>query len=195
MGLHIDTGSTSRWANTADYRAHLTSALQDIHQAARDALSDAYERHRISYDERHEPLAFTPGEQVWLFSPAVRKGLSKKLNRPWQGPFRILRKVGPVTYKLAGLGNRRIHQVVNVARLKRYVPRVAAPTTAPPIPPTDQFDPEQDMAPLAAADATSDQQQRTMIDEELRVASIVQPLETSTEEDELVAFRGQGGMP
>ncbi len=66
---------------------------------------------------------FTPGAQVWLFSPAGKLNVSRKLNLRWSGPWTILRQVNPVLYEVRPHPNwhfPRSSLVVSVDRLALY---------------------------------------------------------------------------
>ena len=41
---------------------------------------------------------------VWLYTPVVRKGNTKKFSSFWKGPYTIVDKVGPVNYKIQLVG-------------------------------------------------------------------------------------------
>ena len=43
---------------------------------------------------------------VWVFTPKTRKGLSKKLLHHWHGPYRIMKQLSPVNFKLRNSANR-----------------------------------------------------------------------------------------
>ncbi|KAG5863139.1 hypothetical protein JTB14_018617 [Gonioctena quinquepunctata] len=50
---------------------------------------------------------------------ATRLGTSKKLVRTWIGPYRVIEKEGPVTYRIKKVGTRQ-EQELHVNRLKPY---------------------------------------------------------------------------
>lgn len=80
-------------------------------------------RTKARYDDRHPPVAFTPGEQVWLWTPVRKKGLHQKFLSTYSGPFVVLSRFNDVNYvvaKVTSNGRRSSRtQVVHVARLKR----------------------------------------------------------------------------
>ena len=47
------------------------------------------------------------GDLVWLHNAAVPKGKSKKFHKPWEGPFRVVKKISDVTYRVQLLSNHR----------------------------------------------------------------------------------------
>jgi hypothetical protein len=57
---------------------------------------------------------------VWLYAPKRKKELSKKLIKPWIGPFRILEMTSPNNAKLQRMNWKAFKQIVNVTCLKLY---------------------------------------------------------------------------
>ena len=57
-----------------------------------------------------EPVTLKVGDVVLFKRPLTKKGLSKKLHRPWVGPFRIIRKIGEATFVVKVVGGRRQYQ-------------------------------------------------------------------------------------
>ena len=55
---------------------------------------------------------------MWLHCPAVRKGSSRKLHRPWQGPYVIVKVIGDTVYRIQHLSNPRKGKVVHYNCLK-----------------------------------------------------------------------------
>ena len=45
------------------------------------------------------------GEQVWLYNPAVKQGVSKKLSCLWRGPYTVIDRVGDVNYRIQLIGS------------------------------------------------------------------------------------------
>ena len=61
---------------------------------------------------------------VWLHSPAVQCGRSKKLRWPWNGPCKVVSKLSDVVYCLQHVQARRKKPVVHFNRLKACSPSV-----------------------------------------------------------------------
>ncbi|XP_056900058.1 uncharacterized protein LOC130531902 [Takifugu flavidus] len=76
-----------------DYLHSLRERLQLVHEMTRKALSDAGLRQKWAYDSRCRGQDFAPGEQVWVYSPERKKGLSPKLMGQWVGPCTVLETV------------------------------------------------------------------------------------------------------
>ena len=63
---------------------------------------------------------YKKGDLVWLHCPAVPKGRSRKLHRPWQGPYVIAKVIGEAVYRIKLLSNPQLRKVVHYNRLKPY---------------------------------------------------------------------------
>ncbi|XP_072071848.1 uncharacterized protein [Arachis hypogaea] len=87
--------------------------------------------HKKSYaNQRWKPLEFEEGEHVFLkVTPTTGVGRAiktKKLNLRYIGPFQILKRIGPVAYRIAlppHLLN--LHDVFHVLQLRKYNPDVS----------------------------------------------------------------------
>jgi len=58
------------------------------------------------------------GDRVFLHDPARKKGQTKKLYSPWQGPYIVMTKIGDVSYRIQAVDNPRKRKVVHFNRLK-----------------------------------------------------------------------------
>lgn len=82
----------------------------------------AKEKRKKLYDRRADDDPLIEGEEVLVRLPAEPKGIAEQ----WRGPFRILEKTSPVTYRISaplrGVPGRNFHR----NSLKRFVREVAA---------------------------------------------------------------------
>ena len=51
-------------------------------------------------DKKAHGQPFDPGDLVWLHSPAVPHGHSRRLHRPWTGPYRIVAQLSDAIYRI-----------------------------------------------------------------------------------------------
>ena len=81
-----------------DYADHLVTSLQKAYCDARKHLGRAAERTKRYYDCKSHPLAFKPGDLVYVFSPSRFVGRSPKWQRKYCGPFEVVRQANAVNY-------------------------------------------------------------------------------------------------
>ncbi|XP_017441130.1 uncharacterized protein LOC108346570 [Vigna angularis] len=91
-----------------------------------ERLKTSLSRQKSYADKRRRPLDFTTGDHVFLrLNPVTGVGRAvrpKKLSPKFIGPYKILRKIGPVAYELAlppKLSN--LHPVFHVSQLRKYI--------------------------------------------------------------------------
>ena len=93
----------------------------------RKRIKTAQSRQKAYADRYRRPLEFAEGDKVFLkVSPMkgiVRTGRRNKLYPRYIGPFEILKRVGPLVYRLALPSEiEKIHNVFHVSQLRKYVP-------------------------------------------------------------------------
>jgi hypothetical protein len=91
--------------------------LEDCFEYVRGALKKCAERRKRYYDTSKQGKQYEEGELVWLYSPQRRKGKSPKLQRCWDGPFRIIRKINDILYQIR---TKKKLKVVHYNNLKGY---------------------------------------------------------------------------
>ncbi|GFW77954.1 kinectin [Trichonephila clavipes] len=60
----------------------------------------ASEKKKIRYDARTTGHDFHEGNKVWLWNPKRRKGLSSKLQKNWEGPYTVLKRLNDVVVRI-----------------------------------------------------------------------------------------------
>ncbi|XP_069131716.1 uncharacterized protein [Argopecten irradians] len=78
----------------------LQETMEDAHQLVRDHMKGAMQRQKRNHDNKLSWEKFKPGDEVFVFFPNVKTGLSPKLSCRWRGPFRVLSKLTDVTYRV-----------------------------------------------------------------------------------------------
>jgi len=111
----------------ADLRSNLTAAYEQV----RATMSTKLGRQKEFYDRRVHGQPFKPGDLVWLHSPAVPRGQSRKLHFPWTGPYRVANRLSDAVYRIQHCQSRRKRLVVHFDRLKRCSPNTRLPPAAP----------------------------------------------------------------
>ena len=91
--------------------------------SAGDALAFASMQAKHYYDKHHMPMSFKEGDSVLLrlhkgYNIPANASITRKLGQQYTGPFKVLRKVGRLAYKLDIPTHWRVHPVFTVAMLE-----------------------------------------------------------------------------
>jgi hypothetical protein len=101
----------------SDIREHLSQA--------RSAILKSQEVQAKYANEKRRDVSFKPGDQVLLSARKLKVPLAENAKVKFQpcyyGPFKILKVVTPVTYKLKLPASFQIHPVIHAKYLKEYV--------------------------------------------------------------------------
>ncbi|UYV77521.1 K02A2.6-like, partial [Cordylochernes scorpioides] len=96
----------------------LHSRLEKVHRWAREKLEIASEAMKVRYDTHACGNDLQEGGLVWLYNPKMKKGLSPKLQKSWEGPFRIVKKLNDVVFRI----QRSSHSKPKVVHFNRLAP-------------------------------------------------------------------------
>ncbi|UYV75940.1 K02A2.6-like [Cordylochernes scorpioides] len=86
--------------NTNEYISHLEERMLTIHQWAREKLHFSSEKMKNRYNVKTSHKTFKEGEMVWLYNPQRKKGHSPKLQYQWEGPYKIIKCLNDVIYRI-----------------------------------------------------------------------------------------------
>jgi hypothetical protein len=108
-----------------DDSINFIEALEAARQKAKDALVLAQNAYQNAYNSGRLNIEFEVGQRVLIDPHSLRLGGSwggtgVKLSERYEGPFEIIEKYGPVTYKLRLPVDYNIHPVINIAHLELY---------------------------------------------------------------------------
>ena len=106
------------------YVAKLHTSLEAVYGYVRYQMGHQLQRHKSHYDGRFHGKLYEVGNMVWLHSPAVQRGRSRKLHRSWTGPYKVVTKLSDVVYRLQHVQARRKKPVVHFNCLKPCSPSV-----------------------------------------------------------------------
>ena len=118
-------------ASIADHRARVVEHLETAQEVARANIQRAQQRMKLLYDQTSNFPEYDLGQQVWVYSPKTKRGLSKKLRHLWHGPMRIYQKFAPVTHKVKLPNNSRIATTIHINRMKPYYDPASRPISPP----------------------------------------------------------------
>lgn len=104
--------------STSDYAATLKTSLEQAYSKCRNKFNLTQERQKELYDEHIHGKPYQVGDLVWLHSPVIKPGASKKLHHSWQGPYEVVKCISDITYRVQTTNGPRKRHVVHFNRLK-----------------------------------------------------------------------------
>ncbi|XP_063849529.1 uncharacterized protein LOC135093868 isoform X2 [Scylla paramamosain] len=104
---------------TTSYPLALQESLSEVHRQVRDIFQMAGQAMKQYYDRRMREASYSAGDVVWLYNTRRKRGLSPKLQSPWEGSYKMVDAVSNVIYRICR-GHRGCKLVVHVDRLWRY---------------------------------------------------------------------------
>jgi hypothetical protein len=116
--------------------AAFVERLQSSLTLARKLLIAAQQRHEAYADQHRIEKSYSVGDQVLLKTKYLNikhAETNRNLLPKWIGPFKIVQKVGPVSYELEMNLGWRVHPVFHVSLLEPYKSEGRVPPPPPPI--------------------------------------------------------------
>ena len=107
-----------------EFTTTLKATLEKAYELVRHKTGMKHARQREFYDRRVHGKPFEVEDRVWLHSPVVPRGQSKKLHHPWIGPWHIIKRLSDAVYRIRSLKNCRKRLVVHFDRLKLCPPEM-----------------------------------------------------------------------
>ena len=105
---------------TTEYATQLKSSMTEAYRKVRSTTARQLDYQAELYNKKVHGKPHAVGSQVWVLFPQAPRGKSKKLYRPWKGPFVVVKCLSDVTYRVQDVENRRRRVVVHFNRLKPY---------------------------------------------------------------------------
>ena len=101
------------------------TAITAYRRRAQDALKVAQSFQQKYYNKNRIPFEFEEGDQVLINLKTLKQLESKnlqgkKLHQRYEGPYEVIEKLSPVTYRIRLDSSLAIHNVINIAHLEPY---------------------------------------------------------------------------
>lgn len=126
-------------ASVVEHRKRIVQNIEDYQRIARENIQRSQQAMKEYYDRKAKDPNFEVGDKVWVFTPKPKKGLSRKLQHRWHGPYRIVQKLSPVHFRLRICNNNRaVTTTVHANRMKPFTD----PDVRPILPPSQDNLPE-----------------------------------------------------
>ena len=123
--------STPQVSSPAEYAGRLHQDLGLAYRQVRVQLDHKLGCQKDLYDRKFHGRPYECGELVWLHSPVVPRGQSKKLRRPWTGGFRVVRKLSDAVYRIHNTHAPHQCLIVHLDRLTSCLSDIRFPVTVP----------------------------------------------------------------
>ena len=101
----------------SEFIRSLQHRVQKAFTEVRGRLKVTRRRQKQSHDKHSRLVNYEVGDCVWLYTPVVQSGSTKKFSSLWRGPYTIIDKVSLVTYRIQLVGGS-TQVVVHANRLK-----------------------------------------------------------------------------
>lgn len=80
------------------YFCELKENLSKVHSFVRENLEKKSSSIKCRYDRKVRKINFVEKQKVWLYNPKRFLGKAPKLQRNWEGPYEIVRKINDVVF-------------------------------------------------------------------------------------------------
>lgn len=131
---HADRPSTPFQLMYGKSPSPLPTTFEDIYEPSAKEHLDRLDKLRNEAEAAHELarrrmavrikstyVPFKEGQLVWLEAKNIKLGYNKKISTKREGPFKIIRKLGPVNFVLELPQGWKIHQAFHASLLTPYV--------------------------------------------------------------------------
>ena len=127
-------GIEPRRASKSEPAKEFAERMKEIHKEAGATLSKARDD-MTRYADQHRGSApeYKVGDKVWLSTKDIKINRpSRKLAERQLGPFKIVKIISPNAVKLKLPASFKIHDVINVSRVRPYKPPIIGQRVTPP---------------------------------------------------------------
>ena len=112
-------------------KAEAVRRLHEAFRVVRHRLKRSRENQKIAHDKKSRPKEFGVGDEVYLLDERVGEERTRKLHRPWKPGYRIIGRLGPLSYLIEHPNRRGRELRVHVERLKAAIPEMVWPPDEP----------------------------------------------------------------
>lgn len=124
--------------------------MERMTELVRANMEKAQTRQKTWYDQKARQRTLVPGQKVLLLLPTSESKLLAK----WQGPYKVIRQMGPATYEIEMPGRRKPRQTFHVNLLKEW--HTAAPVLRVQAPVVEEEDRPEQFFPTSQPATTLD---------------------------------------
>jgi len=104
-----------------DYAADMVARMQITYEKVLVHQAEEMRKSKLQYDKRTADLTYKIGDVVYAKNHALVKGINRKFQKKFLGPYRITKKFGDATFEIKQIYGRKTMKV-HADRLKRALP-------------------------------------------------------------------------
>ena len=86
--------------HVSEYARTLQEKINRVHRYAREHLNLESDRQKRKYNQRLNQRTYDRGAAVWFYNPKRKNKISPCLQRPWEGPYVVLKRIRDVVYRI-----------------------------------------------------------------------------------------------
>ncbi|XP_019643414.1 PREDICTED: histone acetyltransferase p300-like [Branchiostoma belcheri] len=131
LPVHLLTGIPFPDTTIPSFVTKLNDSLPAIFHQVQQHTSQNQCRQKELFDRRVHGEPYAAGDLVLILNKAVGQGLARKLARKYNGPYRVLERVGDQAYKVQNTRGRREVKVIHFENLKPFTPQQLDPDYDP----------------------------------------------------------------
>ena len=102
------------------YAQELRKELNDVHASVRARTKIMSDRMKARYDKAINSNGFQEAALVMLYNPRRKRGLCPKLQCNWEGPYKVIKRINDVVYRIQDNSKKRAK--LKVVHLERLAP-------------------------------------------------------------------------
>src|SRR6266571_7700535 len=95
--LHV---LTECYPSLDDYAIGLVKDMREFTNIAKKRIERSVIQSKSRYDKMRKDVKYEVGDLVWIYYPRRTVGKPEKLTHFYKGPYKILEKCSPVTYRV-----------------------------------------------------------------------------------------------
>lgn len=103
------------------YAVELSDEMKKLDEKVRAVNLEARKKYLNYANKNKQPTKIKPGDIVFIYTPILKKGMSKKLTSTMRGPARVIEKVGKVCFNVKTLTGKKLLRV-HANRLRLFNP-------------------------------------------------------------------------
>ncbi len=118
-----DHQQTTAGDTRTEYTTELKKRLFKAFECSREILESSHKTQKHYYDRWARGNGYKEGDLVMWKDQKTRNGRCMKLNKLWTGPWKVIKRLGEVVYRIKYVGHGKVglkRRIVHHNQLKRY---------------------------------------------------------------------------